>query len=147
MYQIITYNNDTKWGIQCNFGGQKQITLKCCDKSTSYQNVTRKISNRMLSYFWRSECNTRVEIAHLVASLPTDRQQVVFALLAPSRQQVWNKVLTTCNNLVGIIRLVARLFQQVRYSHDITILLQPCVVNLATFLLYHDCIRLAGTTL
>ena len=25
-----------------------------------------------------------------------------------------------------------RLFQQVRYSHNITILLQPCVVNLVT---------------
>ena len=35
---------------------------------------------------------------------------------------IWNKLLTTCNNLVDIIRLVARLFQQVRYSHDITIL-------------------------
>jgi hypothetical protein len=31
------------------------------------------------------------------------------------------------------------LFQQVRYSHDIAILLQPCVVNLLTFLLYHEC--------
>ena len=45
-------------------------------------------------------------------------------------------VKTTCNNLVEFIRLVARLFQQVRYSHDITILLQPCVINLVTFLLY-----------
>jgi hypothetical protein len=36
--------------------------------------------------------------------------------------------------VTDIIRLVARLFQQVRYSHDITILLQPCVVNLVTFL-------------
>jgi hypothetical protein len=36
------------------------------------------------------------------------------------------------------IRVVARLFQQVRYSHEITILLQPCIVNLVTFLLYHD---------
>jgi hypothetical protein len=59
----------------------------------------------------------------------------------------WNKLLTTCSKLVDIIRLVARLFQQVRYSHDITILLQPCVVNLVTFLLYHDCIRLVRTTL
>jgi hypothetical protein len=42
----------------------------------------------------------------------------------------------SCINVVDIIRLVARLFQQVRYSHDITILLQPCVVNLVTFLLY-----------
>jgi hypothetical protein len=43
---------------------------------------------------------------------------------------------TSCNNFVDIIRLVARLFQQVRYSHDITILLQPCFVNLGTFLVY-----------
>jgi hypothetical protein len=88
-----------------------------------------------------------VKISHLVASLPTSRQQVVFALLVPSCQQVWNNLLTTCNNLVDIIRLVARLFQIVRYSHDITILLQPCIVNLVTFLLYHDCIRLVRTTL
>jgi hypothetical protein len=81
---------------------------------------------------------TRKNISHLVASLPTSRQQVVFVLLVPSCQQIWNKLLTTCNNLVDIIRLVASVFQQVRYSHDITVLLQPCVVNLVTFLLYHD---------
>jgi hypothetical protein len=77
---------------------------------------------------------THEKISHLVTSLSTSRQQVVFALLVPSCQQVWNKLLTICNNLVDIIRLVARLFQQVRYSHDITILLQPCVINLVTFL-------------
>jgi hypothetical protein len=61
---------------------------------------------------------------HLVASLPTGRQQVVCALLVvPSCQQVWNKLVTTCNKLDGIIKLVARLFQQIRNSHDITILL------------------------
>jgi hypothetical protein len=32
---------------------------------------------------------------------------------------------------------VARLFQQVQYSHDTTVLLQPCVVNLVAILLYH----------
>jgi hypothetical protein len=74
----------------------------------------------------------RAKISHLVTRLPTSRQQVVFALLVPSYQQVWNKLLTTCNNLIDIIRLVARLFQQVRYSHDITTLLQACVVNLVT---------------
>ena len=79
--------------------------------------------------------------------LNQDGQQVVFALFVPSCQQIWNKLLTTCNNLVDIIRLVARLFQQVRYNHDITILFQPCVINLVTFLLYHDCIRLVRTTL
>jgi hypothetical protein len=56
-------------------------------------------------------------------------------------------LLTICNNLVDSIRLVARLFQQIRYSHDITILLQPCIVNLVTLLLYHDCIRLVRTAL
>jgi hypothetical protein len=94
---------------------------------------------------------SHAKISHLVASLPTSRQQVVFALLVPSYQQVCNKLLTACNKLVDIIRLVTRLFQQVRYSHDITIeitiLLKPCVVTLVTFSLYHDCIRLVRTTL
>ena len=76
-----------------------------------------------------------VKISRLVASLQT------------SRQQLWNRLLTTCNNLVNIIRLVTRLFQQGCYNHDTTILLQPCVVNLVTFLLYHDCIRVVRTTL
>ena len=92
---------------------------------------------------------TRIKISHLVASLPTTRQQVEFALLVPSCQQVSNKLLTICNNLVDIIRLFARFSfnKSDSYSHDITILLQPCVVNLVTFLLYHDCIRLVRTTL
>ena len=88
------------------------------------------------------DSTTHVKISQLVASLQTSRQQVVFARLVTSCQQVWNKLLTTCNNLVDIIRLVTRLFQQGCYNHDITIFLQPCVVNLVTFLLYHDCIRL-----
>ena len=88
-----------------------------------------------------------VEITQLVASLQTSRQQVVFARLVTSRQQVWNKLSTTCNKLVDIVRLVTRLFQEDCYNHDITILLQACVVNLVTFLLYHDCIRLVRTTL
>ena len=90
---------------------------------------------------------THVKISQLVASLQTSRQQVVLARLVTSCQQVWNKLLTTCNNLVDIIRLVTRLFPQGCYNHDITILLEPCVVNLVTFLLYHDCIRLVRTTL
>ena len=44
----------------------------------------------------------------------------------PKLSTSFNKLLTTCNNLVDIIRLVARLLQQVRYSHDIRILLQHC---------------------
>ena len=97
---------------------------------------------------WEDELYTRVKISQLVTSLQTSRQQVVFARLITScQQQVWNKLLTTCNNFVDIIRLVTRLFQQGCYNHDITILLQPCVVNLVTFLIYHDCIRLVRTTL
>ena len=102
----------------------------------------------LLSRLNEQSCSTHVKISQLVASLQTSRQQVVFARLVTSCQQVWNKLLTsTCNNLVDIIRLVTRLFQQGCYNHDITILLQPCVVNLVTFLLYHDCIRLVRTTL
>jgi hypothetical protein len=93
---------------------------------------------------------TRVKIARLVASLPTSRQQVVFALLVPNCQQVWNKLLTICNKLlticnklVDIIILVARLFQRVQYSHDITILLwtlsrQPCNILVISWL-YQTC--------
>ena len=55
---------------------------------------------------------THVKISHPVTSLLTSRQQVVFALLVPSCQQIWNKLLTTCNNLVDIIRLAVTLFQQ-----------------------------------
>ena len=56
---------------------------------------------------------TRVKISNLVASLPTSRQQVVFTLLVPSCQQVSNKLLTTCNNLLNHTRLVARFVQQI----------------------------------
>ena len=90
---------------------------------------------------------THIKISQLVASLQTSRQQIVFAWLVTSCRQVGNKLLTACNYLVDIVILVTGLFQQGCYNHDITILLQPCVVNLVTFLLYHDCIRLVGTTL
>ena len=67
---------------------------------------------------------THVKISQLVASLQTSRQQVVFARPVTSCRQFWNKLLTTCKNLVDIVRLVTRLFQQGCYNHDITILLQ-----------------------
>jgi hypothetical protein len=68
-----------------------------------------------------------------------------------------NKPSTSCvrtacpklsTNMVQLVnRLVARLFQQVRYSHDTIILLQPCDSNLVIIVLfYHNCIRLVGTT-
>ena len=65
---------------------------------------------------------THVKISKLVASLQTSRQQVVFARLVTSCQQVRNKLLTTCNNLVDIIRIVTRLFQQGCYNNIATTL-------------------------
>ena len=119
-------------GLKLNVNNRKYISVKCeyC--------IYRLISWYRLNY------GTHVKISQHVASLQTCREQVVFARLVASRQQVWNKLLTTCNNLVDIIRLVRRLFPHVQgcYDHDIAILLQPCVVNLVTFLFYHDCIRL-----
>ena len=79
--------------------------------------------------------STHVKISKLGSGLQTNRQQVVFAWLVPSCQQVWNKLLTTCNNLVDIVRLVTRLFQQGCYNHDVTILLQPSDANLVTSLI------------
>jgi hypothetical protein len=45
------------------------------------------------------------------------------------------QAVNSCDNLADIVRLVARLFQQVRYNHDITILLQLCIANRVTRLL------------
>ena len=87
----------------------------------------------ILLYFMCCTVYTR-KISQLVVSLQTSRQEVVFTV-------------PTCKNLVDIVRLVTRLFQQDCHNHDITILLQPCVVNLVTFLLHHDCIRLVRITL
>jgi hypothetical protein len=77
------------------------------------------------SRLW-SPLTTRVKISHFVASVPTSCQEVAFTMLVPSCHQACHKLLTTCNNLADIIRLVAKLFQQVRYSHDITILYTSC---------------------
>ena len=90
---------------------------------------------------------THVKISQLVAGLQTSHQQVVFTWLVPSCQQVWDMLLSTWNSLVEIIKLVTMLFQQACYNHDITILLQSHVVDLVTFLLHHDCIRIVKTTL
>jgi low temperature requirement protein LtrA len=65
--------------------------------------------------------------------------------------QVANRFGTTCWQLVTtlskFISLVARLFWQVRYMLGITKLLQPCVDNLVTTLLYHGCNKLVNTVL
>jgi hypothetical protein len=53
-----------------------------------------------------------------------------------------------CNPLLEVYGRIDRVFRPTSSdSHDITILLQPCVVNLVIFLRYHDCIRLVRTTL
>jgi hypothetical protein len=55
--------------------------------------------------------NLHTQKCHI--GLPTSRQQDVFELLVTSCQQVRNNLLTTCNNLVEIIRLVAGLFSTI----------------------------------
>ena len=75
-------------------------TTKDAYQPESFEGLPKGASGRHM--------HTRVKISHLVASLPTTRQQAVFALLVPSCQQDWNKQLTTCDKLVDIIRLVVR---------------------------------------
>jgi hypothetical protein len=75
---------------------------------------------------------THAKISHLVTSLSTSRQQVVCALLVTSCQQVWNKLLTTLLILSGLLQGCSNKSDTVMI--DIAVLLQPCVVNLVTFL-------------
>ena len=63
-------------------------------------------------------------------------------VVEPSLKQAVNNR----DKLDGTIRLVTRLFPQDWCSHDITILLQPCVVNFVTILLQQVCIRVVRTT-
>jgi hypothetical protein len=64
-------------------------------------------------------------------SLPTSCVRTARPKLSTSLGQAVNG----CDNLVDIVRLVARLFQQVRYNHDITILFQLSIANRVTRLL------------
>ena len=71
----------------------------------------------------------------------------MFALLVPDLlKQVWNKLLTTCNKLDGIIRPVTS-----GSNKSDTVMIQQDVTKLTTLgcsiLLYHDCNSLVGTTL
>ena len=106
--------------------------------------VTTFLSKVYLLYFYHLMCGHLISLS-LVQSGATCSKSA--NKLSTSCVCTACYKLLTCNNLVDIIRLVTRLFQQGCYNHDITILLQPCVVNLVTFLLYHDCIRLVRTTL
>jgi hypothetical protein len=54
---------------------------------------------------------------HLTSCNKSAKKMYSYCLLQVACQQVWNNLLTTCNNLVG---LVARLFWQVRYMLDVT---------------------------
>ena len=163
VYYIFWKNLHSLRAYTCHF---KYLTMPCSNiRVLSNWTMLRSINFHSVQYSERAEfCDrfllmcaqsatsneirsTHVKISQLVTSLQTSRQQVVFAPLVTTCQQVWNKLLTTCNNLVDIVRLVTRLLQQGCYNNGVTILLQPCVVNLVTFLLYHDCIRLVRTTL
>jgi hypothetical protein len=161
-YKVVTHNLLTN----CWSAGRSQVVGTTCNKSVELNNLaascqqaiqnlsTNLCEHTLLTCCWNSIATSLLQVCYNLCVFTglAEGGDVYFAviiytrknlaMLDPSCQQVWNKLLTTCNNLVDIIRLVARLFQQIRYGHEITILLQPCVVNLVTFLLYHDCIKL-----
>jgi hypothetical protein len=88
-------------------------------------------------------CRTHEKISHLVASLLTSRQQVVFALLVPSCQQVWNTLFTTCNKHDGI----SDLFQgRSNKSDTVTMTTQGCT-NIVISWLYQTCWNNLATSL
>jgi hypothetical protein len=96
--------------------------MVCMHPVTCWVCAHKKVSTPVITFYmyllWLRY--TQVKISHPVVSLPTSHQQVVLALLVPICQQDWDKLLTICNDLVDIIRPVARFFRQVRYSHEIT---------------------------
>ena len=127
-----------------------------CVRVLSSARVSTKQRMKLELYETTVHFVTHVKISKLAATLQTSCEQVVFTRLVTSCQQVWNKLLdklstscvhTACCKLSISQTCYNGLFQQGCYNHDITILLQPCVVNLVTFLFYHDCIRFFRTTL
>jgi hypothetical protein len=111
-----------------------------CERQPCSNLITSLLRTHLVDKLWDFYVCTRVEVSHLVESLPTSRQQVVFALRVPSCQQVWNKLLTTCNNLVDIIRFVACKVVptspiQSWYNNIVTILCrQPCNILVTPWL-------------
>ena len=101
-------SNSSNHSINCT-----HLTLECKTTSLFEQNCNIHLQ-------------THAKFSDILVILPTSRQQVVFALFVPCYQQVIEQVVNSCNNPVDTVRLAATLFQQVWYTHDITILLQPC---------------------
>jgi hypothetical protein len=101
----------------------------------------KQCEQNLLTVCWQT-CNNMRDfyVCSKSANKPsTSCVRTVCSKLSTSLEQL----VRSCNKLVDIIRLVARLeYQQVRYNHDITILLQPCVVNLVSDLLEQPCYKL-----
>ncbi len=96
----MLYTN-TLWKLQISIW--KHI-YRMNDSEVNYDNAAARVKTHKLLKVCRQ----------VVTNLFTNCQQVVFALLVPMLlQQVRYKLLKICNKLVDIIRLVARLFQQV----------------------------------
>ena len=100
------------------------IIADCVDRSFAVGVVTK--------LFLVTKLDIRVKYRYTRKNLTTCSKSANKPLT--SCLQVWNKLLTTCSKLVHIVRLVTRLFQQGCYNHNITILPQPCVVNLVNIL-------------
>ena len=95
--QIYTAKNTADLLQVDNFTGLLQLVNKL-QQTCQFDQVATSLLKSGLSQLVVCRLGTHVKISQLVASLQT------------SRQQVWNKLLTTCSKLVDIIRLVTRLF-------------------------------------
>jgi hypothetical protein len=94
-----TRKNLTSCSKSANKPSTSCVRTACPKLSTSMEQVVNSCNN--LAGIIRL-----VVRSHLVASLPTSRQQVVFALLVPSCQQVWNKLLTVVTTLLVLSDLL-----------------------------------------
>jgi hypothetical protein len=112
------------WFGSCRWTSLRKIWT-CENQAVRFREVRPIIISHISPFY------TRKNHTSCIASLPTSRQQVVFALFVPSCQQVWNNWSTAVTTLlIRYYQTCCNVVQQVQYSHDITILLQPCVTTL-----------------
>jgi hypothetical protein len=81
--------------MQCyTFAGYTQrskVNLMRSHKEREHYSDSSQVFRKLCLWI---DATTHVKCSHLVASLPTiPRQQVVFSLLVPSCQQVWNNLI------------------------------------------------------
>ena len=94
----------------------------------------------------RTSLSKHARISHLVLSLQTSRRQGVFALFVASCPQVCNKLLSTCNNPVGIIKLSTNRLSSLYVCMVNTIYLFSIVETPRKFIIAELSIRMLGSS-